>query len=87
MGWIKATARLFGPSVAVGFAAPFIFPGLRRALRPVAKGLIQGGLSVGESFREAATATRAELSDLVAEARADREREARDLKPEKVDSE
>jgi hypothetical protein len=79
MGWIKGTARLFGPSIAVGLVAPFIFPKMRRALRPVAKGLIRGGLSVGESVMEAATATRAELSDLVAEAKADRDREAKDL--------
>jgi hypothetical protein len=79
MGWIKGTARLFGPSLAVGFVAPFIFPGMRRAVRPVAKGLIRAGLSLSESFMEAATATRVELGDLVAEAKADRDREAKNL--------
>ena len=87
MGWLKGTARLFGPSIAVGFVAPFIFPGVRRALRPVVKGLIRGGLSIGESFREATAATRAELGDLVAEAKADHERQARNLKPEKDEKE
>jgi Protein of unknown function (DUF5132) len=82
MGWIKGTARLFGPSIAVGLVAPFIFPRMRQALRPIAKGLIRGGLSVGESVTEAATATRAGLSDLVAEAKAERDREAKDVEPD-----
>jgi hypothetical protein len=85
MGFIKGAARLFGPSVAIAFVAPFVFPGVRRALRPVAKGLIQGGIMLGESAVEAATAARAELNDLVEEAKADRDRQTRDLNPDRHD--
>jgi hypothetical protein len=79
VGWIKGTLRLFGPSVVVGLVAPFVFPGLRRAARPVTKGFIHGALSLSESFKEAATEAREQVSDWVAEVKAEREKEAQEL--------
>jgi hypothetical protein len=68
--------RLFGPSLVVGLVAPFVFPPLRRAARPVAKELLKGGLLLTESLKEAAIEARDQLSDLLAEVKAEREREA-----------
>lgn len=64
-----------GP-VAIGVAAllavPVLFPGVRRALRPVAKGAIKAGIAVYETT----VANVAEAAgDLIAEARAEREHE------------
>lgn len=70
---------MFGPSVVVGLVAPFVFPGLRRGMRPVAKGLIEGAWSLSESFKDAAAGAREEVSDLLAEVKARREREAEEL--------
>jgi Protein of unknown function (DUF5132) len=77
-GRFRATARLFGPTLAVGLVAPFIFPSLRRAAKPVAKGLIKGALILSESAKEAAAVANEHLTDLMAEVRAEREQEARD---------
>jgi hypothetical protein len=77
-GWFRATARLFGPTLAVGLVAPFIFPSLRRAAKPLAKGLVKGALILSESAKEAATAAKEQLTDLMAEVHAEREQEARD---------
>jgi Protein of unknown function (DUF5132) len=76
VGRMKKTALFFAPSLVVGLVAPFVFPALRRAIKPVAKGLIKGALELGESMREAAAQGREEVSDLVAEVRAEREQEA-----------
>jgi len=45
--------QLFGPTVAVGLIAPFIFPSLRRATKPFAKGLVTRALILSESAKEA----------------------------------
>jgi Protein of unknown function (DUF5132) len=85
MGWMKGTLRLFGPSIVVGLAAPFVFPGLRRSLRPVMEGVVKGGLALSESFKEAAADAREQMSDLLAKVRAEREQEALDAASEKRD--
>ena len=76
-GWLRGTLRLFGPTLAIGFVAPYIFPGLRRAAKPVAKGFVKGALVLGESAREAAAAAKEQFTDLMAEVNAEREQEAR----------
>jgi hypothetical protein len=72
----RDTLRVFGPSLVVGLVAPFIFPPVRRAFRPIAIGLIKGGLLFGESIKEASENTREHLSDLYAEAKSQLAREA-----------
>jgi hypothetical protein len=73
---MKGTLRFFAPSIIVGLAAPFVFPAMRRAFKPVTKGLIKGALSLGESMKEGAAEAREHISDLLVEVRAEREQEA-----------
>jgi hypothetical protein len=73
---LRGTLRVFGPSLVVGLVAPFIFPPVRRAFRPIAIGLIKGGLLFGESIKEASDDAREHVSDLYAEAKAQLAREA-----------
>jgi hypothetical protein len=61
------------PPVGVGIVAPFVFPAVRRGLKPAAKGLLKGALSFGESVHEGSAAAREYLSDLLAEVKAERE--------------
>jgi hypothetical protein len=65
-----------GP-VAIGVGAllviPALFPGVRRALRPVAKGVIKAGIAFYETTLANVTDA---AGDLIAEARAEREHEA-----------
>jgi hypothetical protein len=83
---IKKTLKLFGPSLLVGLAAPFVFPALRRALAPVARGLIKGGVLFTESIKEAATGAREQISDAVAEVKAEQDRDARESRTAKDDN-
>jgi hypothetical protein len=78
MRGVKGTLRFFAPSILVGLAAPFVFPPMRRAVRPAAKGLIKGTLSLSESIKEGAAAAREQLSDLLAEVKAEREAESQE---------
>jgi hypothetical protein len=73
---VKKTVLFFTPSLTLGLVAPFVFPALRRAIRPAAKGLIKGALELSESVKEAASAGREQVSDLMAEVRFEREQEA-----------
>jgi hypothetical protein len=66
-GW--GTTVLIG--VGVALAAPTLLPAAGAALRPVAKGLIKGGLFVVDSLKELVAEGGEQLSDLVAEARAE----------------
>jgi hypothetical protein len=75
---IKKTVRLFGPSLLVGLVAPFVFPTVRRAIGPVAKGLIKGGVLIAESLKEAATGVRERINDAVAEVKAEQDQDARE---------
>ena len=81
MRGVKGTIRFLAPSLLVGLAAPFLFPALRRAGRPAAKGLIKGALSLGESIKDGAAEAREHLGDLLAEVKAEREAEARASAP------
>jgi hypothetical protein len=76
MGGVKGTLKFFAPSLLVGLVAPFLFPAVRRAARPVVKGVIKGALSLGESMREGSAGAREQMSDLLAEVRAERDRES-----------
>jgi hypothetical protein len=78
MGPIKNAVRLFGPSLLVGLVAPFVFPAARRALAPVAKGLIKGGVLFTESLKEAATDVRDRINDALAEVKAEQDRDTKD---------
>jgi hypothetical protein len=75
---VKKTVKLFGPSLLVGLAAPFVFPAMRRAIAPVVKGMIKGGVLFTESIKEAATGVRERISDTVAEVKAEQDRDARE---------
>jgi len=66
-GW--GTTVLIG--VGVALAAPVLLPATGAVVRPVAKGLIKGGLFVVDSMKELLVEGQEQLSDLVAEARAE----------------
>lgn len=78
MAHVNRTLKLFGPSLLVGLVAPFVFPALRRAMAPVAKGMIKGGVLFTESIKEAAKGAREHVSDAVAEVKADLDRDAQE---------
>jgi hypothetical protein len=73
---VRSTIRFFAPSLIVGLFAPFVFPAIRSAARPFAKGLIKGALTLTESAKEGAAAAQEQMSDLLAEVKAEREQEA-----------
>jgi hypothetical protein len=78
MAPINKTVRLFGPSLLVGLVAPFVFPPVRRAIGPVAKGLIKGGVLIAESLKEAATGVRERINDAVAEVKEEQDQDAKE---------
>jgi hypothetical protein len=57
--------------VGVALAAPILLPAVAAVVRPAAKGLIKGGLFVADSLKELVAEGGEQLSDLVAEARAE----------------
>ncbi len=65
----------FGGAVAIGAAAvllaPVILPVLAGVLRPIAKGVIKGGILAFEGARVAVAETKETLEDLAAEARSE----------------
>lgn len=63
-GW--SSTVLIG--VGVALAAPILLPAAGAIVRPVAKGLIKGGLFVADSLKELVSEGQEQLSDLVAEA-------------------
>lgn len=62
--------------VGVALAAPIVLPAAAAGLRPVTKTLIKGGLYVVDSVKELMAEAGEQLSDLVAEARAEKVAEA-----------
>ena len=73
-GW--GTTTLVGLGVVV--AAPLLLPTVGAVVRPVAKTLIKSGLYLVDSVQEIVAEGSEQLSDLVAEARAEhRQRAAR----------
>jgi multisubunit Na+/H+ antiporter MnhC subunit len=58
--------------VGVALAAPILLPAAATGARPLAKALIKGALVVGDSVKEVVAEAGEQLSDLVAEVRAER---------------
>jgi hypothetical protein len=67
-GW--APSILVG--VGVALVAPILVPAAATGVRPLAKTLIKGGLAVAETVQEFVAEAGEQLSDLVAEAQAER---------------
>ena len=61
-----------------GLAASSALPGAGAALRPVAKGLVRGALGAVDALRHAAAEASEQLSDLIAEVRAESAEESAD---------
>ena len=66
-GW--GSTVLIGLGVAV--AAPILLPAVGALVRPVAKGVVKGGLLVADSLKELAAEGSEQVSDVVAEAKAE----------------
>jgi Protein of unknown function (DUF5132) len=71
----------WGPSVLIGvgvaLAAPILFPTLAAGGRPLAKTLVKSYLVMADAVSEVVAEAGEQLSDLVAEARAEREAAAK----------
>ena len=67
-GW--GTTVLIG--VGVALAAPVLLPVVGAVARPVAKGLIKGSLYLVDSLQEVVAESGEQLSDLIAEVKAER---------------
>lgn len=67
-GW--GTTVLVG--VGVALAAPALLPVVGTVVRPVAKGLIKGGLYLADTLQEVVAESGEQLSDLIAEVKAER---------------
>jgi len=65
----------WGPTVLIGagvaLAAPILLPAVGAVVRPVAKGFIKGCLYLADTVKEVVAEGGEQLSDLVAEARAE----------------
>ena len=57
--------------IGVAFAAPVLLPVVGAIIRPVAKGIIKGGLFAADSLKELVAEGAEEVSDVVAEAKAE----------------
>lgn len=66
---------LLGLGVAI--AAPTILPGLASGLRPLAKTLVRGGVTLYDAAKEGVAEAGEQFSDLVAETRAEMAHEDR----------
>ncbi len=58
--------------VGIALAAPILLPATAAGIRPLAKTLVKGYLAVADSAKEMFAEAGEQLSDLVAEARAER---------------
>jgi hypothetical protein len=58
--------------VGVALVAPALLPAVGAVIRPVTKGLIKGGLYVADTLQEMVAESGEQLSDIVAEVRAER---------------
>ncbi len=67
-GW--GTTVLIG--VGVALAAPALLPVVGAVARPVVKGLVKGGLYLADTLQEVVAESGEQLSDLVAEVKAER---------------
>lgn len=57
--------------LGVAMAAPNVIPALAAGLRPLAKALVKGGLSLYDAAKEGVAEAGEQLNDLVAETRAE----------------
>lgn len=57
--------------LGVAMAAPNIFPALGSGLRPLAKALVKGGLTIYDAAKEGVAEAGEQLSDLIAETRSE----------------
>jgi len=57
--------------LGVAMAAPNVIPALASGLRPLAKALVKGGLTLYDAAREGVAEAGEQLNDLVAETRAE----------------
>lgn len=57
--------------LGVAMVAPTVFPALTTGLRPLAKALVKGGLSLYDAAKEGVAEAGEQLNDLVAETRAE----------------
>lgn len=75
MNWLEDVAEYVTPNalVAAGvlFLAPMLLPIVGSGLRPVAKGAVRGYLTLQDKVKELAAAGTEQVSDLVAEAKAE----------------
>lgn len=75
MALLDDTLSGWGGSILIGvgvaLAAPILLPAVGAVIRPVAKGVIKGGLFVIDSLKELVAEGSEQLSDLVAEAKAE----------------
>lgn len=75
MSWVTKAFKLTLPNVLVGVGvavlAPVVLPTVGYIVRPLAKGLVKAGLSVKDMVVGVAAETGEQISDLVAEAKAE----------------
>ena len=57
--------------LGVAMAAPTVIPAVASGLRPLAKALVKGGLTVYDALKEGVAEAGEQLNDLVAETRAE----------------
>jgi len=57
--------------LGLAIVAPAVVPTLASGLRPIAKALVKGGMTLFEAAREGVAEAREEISDLVSESRAE----------------
>jgi hypothetical protein len=63
--------------VGVAMVAPTILPSLAAGLRPLAKSLVKGGVTLYDAAKEGVAEAGEQLNDLIAESRAELAQEAR----------
>jgi hypothetical protein len=73
---LKGSVPTILVGVGVALAAPILLPAAAAGLRPLAKTVIKGGLYVADSIKEMMAEAGEQLSDMVAEARAEQAAEA-----------
>ena len=75
MAFLDKTLGGWGPTVLIGIgvavAAPVLLPAAGAIIKPVAKGVVKGGLFVVDSLKELVAEGAEQVSDVVAEAKAE----------------
>ncbi|MCL6582753.1 MAG: DUF5132 domain-containing protein [bacterium] len=75
MAFVEKMTKGWGPAILVGagvaLVAPVILPLVGHLLRPVVKSAIKGGMIISGKVREMAAEASEQISDLVAEVRAE----------------